>query len=141
MHVVPPEHVPLKGTNYHVVDPASGKNWFMIWVRVEDSAPIMYTVSGRRASTSLPLVIRGIGPRPMGRLADGRCGPAQLCYGWGLNRYKEEIERLEQNDSEPVAQRWMDSRFGGTPSLSADSATTLIEECANLGLYFHPGAA
>ena len=34
-----------------------------------------------------------------GRLADGRSGPAQLSYGWGLTRYKEEIDRLEAKRS------------------------------------------
>ena len=138
VHVVPPEQVPVKGTNYHVVDPASGKNWFMIWVRVDDQGT-HYVYREWPSREYIPTVgDPGDWAETDGRLADGRCGPAQLSYGWGLIRYKEEIERLEQNDPELVAQRWMDSRFGGTPSLSADSATTLIEECANLGLYFHP---
>lgn len=138
IHVVPHDQIPQKGTRYQVVDPASGKNWFMLWVLVTENGT-HYCYREWPSRDYIPSVgDPGDWAETDGRLADGRCGPAQLSYGWGLKRYQEEIERLEDADPEPVATRWMDSRFGGIPSLTADSATTLIEECANLGLFFHP---
>jgi hypothetical protein len=35
----------------------------------------------------------------------------------------------------------MDSRFGNTPTNAADQATTLLEECAYLGMNFNPSPA
>jgi len=137
VHVVSPDQIPRSGTRYHMVDPASGRNWFMIWVLVQpDGKHYVY-----REWPSPGQYIPGVGDpgawaEPDGRLADGRAGPAQATYGWGIKRYQEEIERLE--GTEEIAERWMDSRFGSAPTQSADSATTLIEECVNLGLIFHP---
>jgi hypothetical protein len=78
-----------------------------------------------------------------GRKADGRAGQAQGSYGWGLERYVNEIERVEtqsddKKEREEVVCRWMDSRFGNTPNLKSDAATTMIEECALLDLPFAP---
>jgi hypothetical protein len=76
-----------------------------------------------------------------GRKADGRAGSGQTSYGWGLERYALEIKRLEtreDGETEEVICRWMDSRFGNTPNLKADAATTVIEECASLELAFAP---
>ena len=74
-----------------------------------------------------------------GRKLDGRAGPAQTSYGWGIIKYLEEIRRLEEG--EEIFERWMDSRFGNSPTQVADSATTLLEECASLGMAFSPAPA
>jgi hypothetical protein len=37
VHVIPPDRVPKAGVNYHVVDPCSGRNWFMIWARFDNA--------------------------------------------------------------------------------------------------------
>jgi hypothetical protein len=101
------------------------------------------------------LYIPGIGDpgawaEPDGRKADGRAGTAQNSFGWGISRYIEEIRRLEserykedekEEGSERVLERWMDSRFGNTPTNAADAATTLLEECAVLGMPFSPSPA
>src|SRR5262249_53062833 len=41
-------------------------------------------------------------------------------------------------EPEEVVCRWMDSRFGNTPNLRNDAATTVIEECGLLELQFAP---
>jgi hypothetical protein len=69
-------------------------------------------------------------------LADGRVGPAQTGFGWGINRYLEEIHRCE--GQEEIAERWIDSRFANLASAKADASTTLLEELANCGMYFSP---
>jgi hypothetical protein len=119
------------------VDPASARNWFMLWVLVD--------AHGRhwvyREWPSEGEYIPEIGdPGPWaeadGRKADGKPGSAQNSFGWGISRYIEEIRRLEAD--EEIAERWMDSRFGNAPTAAADSATTLIEQCTMHGMAFSP---
>jgi len=139
VHVLVPDQIPSAGTRYMIIDPASNKNWFIIWVLV-NAAGRHYVY---REWPSPGQYIPGIGdPGPWaeadGRLADGRPGPAQTGFGWGLRRYLEEIERLESPEEERIAERWMDSRFGNTATQKADASTTIIEECADLGVSFMP---
>ena len=144
VHVIEPDKIPKEGSRYMFADPASARNWFMLWVLVDARGRHFvyreWPCEGR--------YIPGIGdPGPWaeadGRKADGRAGMAQTSYGFGLERYVLEIERLEREESggaeaEEVLCRWMDSRFGNTPNLKNDAATTVIEECGLLGLYFAP---
>jgi hypothetical protein len=143
VHVLESEKIPKEGSRYQFVDPASARNWFMLWVLVD--------ARGRhfvyREWPCEGVYIPGVGdPGPWaeadGRKADGRAGTGQSSYGWGLEAYAAEIARLEKNgpDGEPeqIICRWMDSRFGNTPNLKNDAATTVIEECARLDLAFAP---
>ena len=142
VHVLEPERIPREGSRYQFVDPANARNWFMVWVLVD--------ARGRhfvyREWPCEGVYIPGVGdPGPWaeadGRKADGRAGSGQTSYGWGLERYVEELRRLETGEDgerEEVICRWMDSRFGNTPNLKADAATTVIEECAALELAFAP---
>jgi hypothetical protein len=94
---------------------------------------------------------------PDGAKHDGKPGPAQTPFGFGLKRYQEEIARVETELSaewggrqrvedewqmiEPE-ERWMDSRFGNTPTLAKETSTTLIEQFEELEppIYFSPAA-
>lgn len=93
-NIVPAERVPKTGTRYHVVDPARGRNWFMIWALfAEDDTCYIYR------QWPGPYYIPGVGntecwAKPSEK-ADGSRGDRQSAWGWGLQRYKEEIERLE----------------------------------------------
>ena len=133
---------PRKGVGIMFADPASARNWYLLWTLVD--------ARGRhfiyREWPCEGVYIPGIGdPGPWaeadGRKADGRAGSAQTSYGWGLEKYVQEIQRLETNEAgerEEIVCRWMDSRFGNTPNLRNDAATTVIEECAALDLAFAP---
>ena len=143
-HVVDPAAIPVEGSNYLIVDPCSGRNWFMTWVRVD--------VRGRmfvyREWPCPKSYIDGVGYpgawAVAGRKADGDRGPAQRSFGFGLNRYKEEIERLEAKAEggsgkvEVIQMRIMDSRYANSSTIGKDIVTTLLEECADVGLYFVP---
>lgn len=93
-NVVPAAAIPADGSRYQVADPADGRNYFMIWAIVDRLGqvwiyrewPSFYYVPGWG--------IPGAWAVPSGK-ADGDRGPAQTPQGWGLRRYKEEIERLE----------------------------------------------
>jgi len=134
VHVIRHSDVP-KGTRYHWVDPASGRNWFMLWT--------VHDVAGRiivyREWPSHDDYIPGVGyagewALPDGKKLDGKAGPAQQDFGFGLERYRDEILRVE--DGEEIFERYMDSRFGNAQTLARETPTTLIEEMSDLGLNF-----
>lgn len=137
IHVLSPDQIPKIGTNYQIVDPAGNKNWFMLWIRVDPLGRHYVYREWPCPGQYIP----GIGDlghwaEADGRLADGKAGSAQVGLGWGLKRYLEEMQRLEQDET--LAERWMDSRFGNTPSQKADHSTTIIEEFMDLGVVFQP---
>jgi hypothetical protein len=82
--------------------------------------------------------IPGIGdPGPWtlpGQPADGVRGPAQSAFGFGLDRYIQEILRLE--GKEEIQERWMDSRYAANPTTTKEGSTTHIEQLAELDMQF-----
>jgi hypothetical protein len=150
LHVVPHEKIPTEGTRYHFVDPAASRNWFMLWVLVTtDGTHYVYREFPPLGGHIPEIGDPGEWALPDGRLADGRAGPAQESYGWGIRRYSEEIARVETVPGEPpdergepptegIAGRWMDSVFGNLPNQTHDGGTTLLEECLEIGLAFSP---
>lgn len=137
VHVIDPEKVPEKGTNYLIVDPCSGRNWFMIWARVD----IRGRMTIYREWPSIEGYIPGVGvvgpwAVPSSNKADGDKGDAQKGFGWGLQEYKTEIERLE--GKEIITERYMDSRYASSATLAKTGTTTLLEECRDIGLEFIP---
>ena len=90
-----------------------------------------------------------------------RRGPAQEPFGFGTIDYKREIARLEgwtdaeketgigrdeveqitawtaeNGAKQTVLRRFIDSRFASTPHIENDRPVTLLENFANIGLYF-----
>jgi hypothetical protein len=135
VHVVDVERVPTGGTNFQIVDPCSGRNWFMIWVRVD----IRGRLTVYREWPPVDRYITGIGvvgpwAVPSANKSDGDPGDAQKTFGWGLQEYKEEIERLEVG--EVIAERFMDSRYANSATLAKTGTTTLLEECSEIGMEF-----
>jgi hypothetical protein len=139
VHVVPADKVPGEGTVFHFVDPGEGKTWAMLWIR--------YTPDGRcwiyREWPDQFEYIEGVGypgawAEADGKLQDGRPGPAQkACAGFGFEDYKRIIEAAEKADSAEPAERWMDSRYGNTPTMTQEGVRTLIEQCSDrIGLDF-----
>jgi hypothetical protein len=98
VHVIPRHKIPAKGTDYHVVDPCSGRNWAQIWARV-NRAPIGKRIFITDEWPCPGKYVPGVGD--MGNWAeagdklDGEAGPAQRPLGWGLLRYRKEIDRIE----------------------------------------------
>lgn len=129
-------------TRYHLVDPCSGRNWFMIWVACPSPGKkIIYREwpsTGHRGA-----YIPGIGDPGdwaiSGKAVDGEKGPAQTSFGFGLERYKQEIERNEGD--EDIFERYMDARTANSPTATRDGTTTLIEQMEELGMYFRGAAA
>lgn len=96
VHVIPGKDVPKFGTRYQVVDPCSGRNFFMLWILATPDAHFVYREWP--GSYHIP----GIGvpdewavPSTNARHLDGERGGGQKTFGWGLIEYKREIARLE----------------------------------------------
>lgn len=179
-HVVEPDKVPREGSNYHIVDPCDGRNWFMLWIRI-DQRGHWYVYREWPSTGHARCYIPGVGdPGPWtlpGQPFDGVRGPAQRSFGFGLDRYKREILRLEGHPDEEeagdtpatteeqprpdwwraprnpilrrtttgleetapweeIAERWMDSRYGATPTTTREGSTTLIDQMAELEMQF-----
>jgi hypothetical protein len=135
VHVVDADRVPTEGTNFQIVDPCSGRNWFMIWVRVD----IRGRLTVYREWPPVDRYITGVGvvgpwAVPSANKSDGDPGDAQKTFGWGLQEYKEEIERLEVG--EVITERFMDSRYANSATLAKTGTTTLLEECSEIGMEF-----
>ncbi len=137
-HVVDSEQIPEDGTNYMVVDPSNGRNWVMAWFR---AAPNGVHYCYREWPTPDDYV-PGVGNAGEwaipGKKVDGDAGPAQQTFGFSLERYREEIERVE--DGEEIFLRIMDSRFGSSPTPTKSGVTTLIDQMGDLGLHFVPAS-
>lgn len=162
VHVIEPELVPKEGTNYLVVDPCGGRNFFMSWFRVTPEHVYLYR------EWPGPYYIEGVGvpgpwALPDGKRPDGRMGPAQNTFGWGNRDYKKQIALLEgwkdalkpkpdklnekewidswdeHNGAREVNQeRFMDSRFASVPKMENDRPVTLLTNFEEIGLYFTP---
>ena len=136
VHVIDPNEVPDGGTNYMIIDPSSGRNWFAIWVKVIGSRWIIY----REFPTENHYYpgIGEIGPwaEPDSRRVDGKPGAGSESFGWGLQQLADYFHELESDET--VFERFIDSRFAGSPNLSVDRPTTLLEELASIGFDCQP---
>jgi len=98
VHVKPHDELPSHGTNYMLVDPCDGRNFFMIWVRCTPDGRMYVYREWPSQTDPIPGVgVLGEWALPTGdtKMLDGRRGPAQSGLGWGLTQYKKEIARLE----------------------------------------------
>jgi hypothetical protein len=62
VHVLEPDRIPKGGTNYLIVDPCDGRNWFMIWVRI-DARGRLHTGYRRPGALDLTRAAGGRGAR------------------------------------------------------------------------------
>ena len=132
VHVIPDEKVPPGGTLYQVVDPAGARNYFCIWVRVYDDGRAVVVREFPDMGSYGEWVLPGNKP-------DGKPGPAQTASaGRSVGAYRRlfrEIEcdlpgrpaGLSEGEPEPVMVRWVDPLAGGTPALSSEGGTTLVD--------------
>lgn len=103
IHVVKPEDIPRQGTNYLIVDPCSGRNFFMAWIRATPEAAYIVEEWPSQVNGVPGIGVLGPWARASGKKMDGKIGPAQESLGWGLAQYKQEIARIEGWD---VYRKW-----------------------------------
>jgi hypothetical protein len=132
-NIIPADQIPEEGTNYMAVDPAGSRNWFMVWLRIDEHG-------NKFVYREWPDISMGEWALPSEK-PDGRPGPAQKQgAGMGLTEIKEHILTLE--DGEEITERYIDPRAAGSPVINKEGGTTLLqlldeEPCA---MYFTPAA-
>jgi len=132
-NVIPDDQIPEKGTNYMAMDPAGARNWFMLWLRVDEH--------GRKfIYREWPSIDLGEWAIPSDK-PDGKAGAAQRNgAGRGINDYKALIDELE--GKEEIADRFIDPRAGGTQAIGKDGGTSLTDLLAEdpNPMWFTPAA-
>jgi hypothetical protein len=148
------------GVWYHFLDPCSGRNWFQIWIFI-DPLNRAFVVGESPSHGHKWAYIPGVGdPGPWaiaGNKMDGDQGDGQKEWGWGYDRYLEEMDRMERllsgglsegngvtdvMQSSPSAQkieisaRWIDARYGNARKTTEERSTTLIEDLEQKGMIF-----
>lgn len=168
IHVVPDNAVPSLRTNRHLLDPAGGRKFFMLWIAATPAGhfvyrewPGSYEIPG--IGVPGPWALPGGGILNGRRRHDGKPGPGTQDPGWGFLKYKMEIARLEgwkeltakrpdgvnerdwqmglradSGANEIILERFMDSRPASAPKLENDRPTTALTQFENLGLIFNP---
>lgn len=132
-NIIPADQIPKAGTNYMAVDPAGARNWFMVWLRIDE-------FGNKFVYREWPDITMGEWALPSEK-PDGRPGPAQKQgAGMGLSEIKEHILTLE--DGEEITERYIDPRAAGSPVINKEGGTTLLqlldeEPCP---MYFTPAA-
>jgi hypothetical protein len=116
VHVIPKADIPTVGTNYLMIDPAGGRNWFMIWVRVTRGGkayvyrewPGPYPINGGMLGPWAEVSGKNEG------VNDGKKGPAQDGIGFSIRDYIGEWARLEgwPDGWRKALDAWMDEESG-----------------------------
>lgn len=93
-NIIDPENIPGEGTNYVLIDPAGGRNWFIIWWRVVPGNPPKHFIYREWPD------LRRFGPWAETSRSqftyDGDAGPAQRSIGYGVEQYKQLMLREEK---------------------------------------------
>ncbi len=118
-HILKADKIPKEGTNYLAVDPAWNRNWFCLWVRVDDQGRrYIYREWPNRndfGEWAIP-----------GEKIDGAPGPAQsVGAGRGLPEVKEIIGELEKD--EKLEARYIDPRAGASQAAGREGGTSIID--------------
>lgn len=121
-HCIKRESIPPGGTLYMICDPAGARNWFCLWLMVYED--------GRKVVVREFPDFGGFGEWVLpSEKADGKAGPAQtLEAGRSIPEYRELFRQIEEElgFGEPVM-RLIDPRAGGSPALSDQGGTTLVD--------------
>lgn len=119
VHLLSPEDIPKKGTNYFCVDPAWSRNWFMLWLRVDEKGRKYVYREWPDRKTYGEWAIPGEKP-------DGAIGPAQnIGGGRGVEEVKSIIVASEAG--EKIEERYIDPRAGATQAAGRDGGTSIID--------------
>jgi len=159
VHTITPAAIPKAGTSYMISDPSKNRNTAQLWVRCTPEEIYVY-----REWPSQVEAIPGQGfvgpwalPSDNLKKLDGKKGPAQNNFGWGLCRHKQEIARLEgwecyaanaTNDEiktwkengpskEKIEMRLLDARFGNVKGVDEGGQLNLFDQFDEIGLTYY----
>jgi hypothetical protein len=122
IHCIERHNVPPGGTLYMVCDPAGARNWFCLWLLAYEDGKRIVVREFPDFSNYGEWVLPSEKP-------DGKAGPAQtLDAGRSISEYRNLFRTIEAElgYGEPVM-RLIDPKAGGSPALSEQGGTTLID--------------
>jgi len=122
IHCIERDKVPAGGTLYMVCDPAGARNWFCLWLLAYEDGKRIVVREFPDFSNYGEWVLPSEKP-------DGKAGPAQtLDAGRSISEYRNLFRTIEAElgYGEPVM-RLIDPKAGGSPALSEQGGTTLID--------------
>jgi len=159
VHSIEPDAIPEKGTNYMIADPSKERNTAMLWVRCTPEEVYVYREWPNQVEAIPGQGFVGPWAEPSDNLKklDGKKGPAQKNFGWGLCSHKKEIARIEgwecyearaTNEQikawkengpakEKVEMRLLDARFGNTKGVNEGGQINLFDQFDEIGLTFY----
>jgi hypothetical protein len=112
-NVIKRDALPATGTNYMFTDPAGGRNWATIWIRVAPGNPPRYYVyrdwppEQKYGEWAVPTEREITSETRRGW--DGDPGPAQRSLGYGIVQYKQLFLREETFEARVVGGQVMES--------------------------------
>lgn len=121
VHCIPKSKIPEGGTLYMVADPAGARNWFCLWVKLYEDGKMVVVREFPDQPTHGEWALPAEKP-------DGKPGPAQTqdaCKG--IAEYRRLFRAIEGEIGDTPMARLIDPKAGGTPALSAEGGTTLID--------------
>ena len=129
-NIVKAADIPKKGSNYLAIDPGQNKNWFFVWLRVDEE--------GRKfVYREWPDVEVGEWATSGGK--DGKVGTAQkLDMVLGVDQIIELVNRLEEG--EEIFERYIDPRFGASQIVGKEGGTSIIDLLNMAGMHVEPSA-
>tara|TARA_R110002051_G_scaffold40375_5_gene84123 strand:+ start:9820 stop:11448 length:1629 start_codon:yes stop_codon:yes gene_type:complete len=133
VHILDADKIP-EGTNYLSSDPAWNRNWFILWLRVDEKGRKYIYREWPDRDTFGEWAIPG-------EKADGAVGPAQsIGGGRGVDEIKELITELE--NGEEIEERYIDPRAGATQAAGREGGTSIIDLLAEgeNPMYFNQAA-
>jgi len=133
VNVVKPSDIPTKGvTRYMVLDPAGRKNWFMVWIAVDETGTFW-------VYREWPGV--DVGEWAVEKNGQMVAGPGARGRGYGIGEYAALIRSLENLPNEVIHERIIDPRLGQTKYMKESGASSIIEDLADQDLIFLPAPA
>lgn len=130
VNVVKHELIPRNNvTKYMILDPAGRKNWFMVWVAVDE----METWWVYREWPDI-----NVGP--WAEFRNGKWSEGEGCkgLGYGFRDYVNLITQAEAESNDKIMDRLIDPRKGAAIYSKENGASSIIEDLADAGLIFNP---
>lgn len=122
VNVVPAASVPMEGSCYHSIDPAAGRNWFMVWAKVTPLGDVYIYREWPDNKTYGDWAIDS-------DRADGSPGPAQSSdSGRAEYGYKWLVHNELEGDDEDIIERFIDPRTAAAPAKVDDFGNTTMLE-------------
>lgn len=128
VNVIKHEQIPRDNvTRYMVLDPAGRKNWFMIWIAVDEAN--CYYVYREWPDVNVGDWVKWHGNKWIG-------GEGSKGLGLGIKNYVDLICQLEEGET--IFERLIDPRLGAALYQGKEGTSNIIMDLDNCGLTFIP---